>query len=177
MSSATGRTAGFSIDWCRDSARAAEAACFFIANIDPSYISHGEIQGGRAVSATHWSPLLADRIHNEVAVMIAGGPDCSEPHCRALALCEHDGTIAGLAMVSFVRSDVPHAVLDDLVVDREMRGRGIGPQLLHWIEEQCVARGMKRLFLESGACNTQAHRFLGREGFALTSHVMMKELE
>lgn len=163
------------IGWCHDPARVAEAVGFFVENVDPKYISHGEMQGGRAVSPTAWSPALPEKIGREIAAMIAPAPDESS-RSRALALAQYGGEIAALAMVGFVRQPSSYAVLDDLIVGRNRRGLGLGEKMLHWIEQECRARGVERLFLESGVGNGAAHRFFERQNFTVTSHVMMKEL-
>ena len=159
--------------WFRDADQAESVVQFFIANLGAAYISHGELQGGRATSRDTWSVTLTAKIRREVASILEGDAGRS----RDLAIVRHGGEIAALAMVSFIAdAPTPYAVLDDLVVTTGRRGSGVGAGLLRWIEAECQARGMRRLFLESGVANHRAHDFFERRGFSQTSIVMMKDL-
>ncbi len=166
---------GIDIGWCRDPGKAEAIADFFVAHADPSYISHSELQFGRAAAPGHWSEdlhaMLVGEARRAIAHMDGDGPG------TRLALAGQGDTIAGLAFVSFVtRSRAPFAVLDDLLASPDMRGRGLGRTLLDWICDECRNRGFDRLFLESGIDNHHAHRFFERQGFAQTSVVMMRAL-
>ena len=60
------------VGWCTDPAMASDVARFFVAHADPAYISHAELQGGRALGPGRWSPDLEARIAREAARAIAG---------------------------------------------------------------------------------------------------------
>ena len=62
---------------------------------------------------------------------------------------------------------------------REQMGltKPIPAQYLDWITRECKARGIARMFLESGHDNHRAHDFFERAGFAPVSVVMMKDIE
>ncbi len=164
------------IGWSRDVSRADDAVRFFIENVDASYISHGELQGGRAIDADAWSTSLPEKLKQEILAAMTGAPSCSIGRSRRIALLEIDGVIGALAMVAFHQEAFAYAILDDLVVSRSHRGLGVGQSLLRWIENECRTRGIKRLFLESGAGNHRAHHFFEMQSYNIVSHVMMKNL-
>jgi len=157
------------VTWCGTPSRAAELAAFFARNVGPDYISHAELQGGRALSPTEWRPNLVEILRAEVEARLARG---------TLAVAEEGTALLALAFVTLAdEALVPFAVVEDLIVAPETRGRGVGKMMLDWIAAEARARGIRRLFLESGISNERAHAFFEREGFRQTSVVMMRELE
>jgi GNAT superfamily N-acetyltransferase len=164
-----------SIAWCDTPLRASELADFFAGNVGPEYISHAELQVGRALSPTDWRPDLREVLRAEIEprlVAVLPGPDTNP-----IAIAGQDGALAALAYVSFVGSaPVRFAIVEDLIVAPATRGRGVGKAMLDWIAAEARTRGIRRLFLESGITNKRAHDFFEREGFRPTSVVMMREL-
>jgi GNAT superfamily N-acetyltransferase len=168
--------AGTTVAWCGTPSRAAELATFFARNVEADYISHAELQGGRALSPTEWRPNLIEILHTEIDARLATTP--SGPTGQLIAVAEDGSALLALAFVTFAdTAPVPFAIVEDLIVAPETRGRGIGKAMLDWIAEEAQARGIRRLFLESGANNRRAHAFFEREGFHPTSVVMMRELD
>lgn len=139
----------FRISWCDDKERARELATFFAENVDPSYISHSELQGRRALSPSQWRPNLMEILLGEI------GP-------RAAALSG--------------KPPLPFGVIEDLVVAPAERIHEVGKAVIDWIANEARARRIGRLFLESGLTNERAHAFFEREGFHPTSVVMMRSL-
>lgn len=70
------------------------------------------------------------------------------------------------------------ALLESLVVSSEVRGRGIGQELLAAAENWARSQGFAMLRLRSNTKRQDAHRFYLREGYALqkTSLVFSKSL-
>ncbi|HEY4165661.1 MAG TPA: GNAT family N-acetyltransferase [Reyranella sp.] len=164
-----------SIAWCCTVSRASELADFFAGNVGPDYISHAELQGERALSPTEWRPDLREVLRAEIAPRLAAGSP--GPDSKPIAVAEQGGALLALAYVTFAASaPVPFAIVEDLIVSPGARGRGVGKAMLDWIAEEARARGVRRLFLESGIDNERAHDFFEREGFRPTSVVMMKSL-
>lgn len=158
--------------WCDDPGWAPAVARLFAAHATPSYISHSELQGGRAAAPGRWAADIEARVAREAAAVVAG-----DPGHRGLALLLDGGALAGFAFVSFATdAAVPFATLDDVLLAPERRGRGAGRLFLDWIAAECRAHGCRRLFLESGLGNHRAHRFFEDRGFAQTSIVMMRDL-
>jgi GNAT superfamily N-acetyltransferase len=167
-------TDSLSITWCEAPLRASELADFFAGNVGPDYISHAELQVGRALSPNVWRPDLRAFLRAEMAPRLGRAPG---PDSKPIAVAEQDGALAALAYVTFAGSaPTPFAIVEDLIVAPATRGRGVGKALLDWIADEARAHGIRRLFLESGIANKRAHDFFEREGFRPTSVVMMREL-
>ncbi|HEY2876056.1 MAG TPA: GNAT family N-acetyltransferase [Reyranella sp.] len=164
------------ITWCDTPARAPKLADFFAGNVGPDYISHAELQGGRALSPTEWRPNLREILRAEIEPRLAAGSP--GPDSKPIAVAEQEGVLVALSYVTFAASaSVPFAIVEDLIVSADARGHGVGKAMLDWIDEEARARGIRRLFLESGIANKRAHEFFEREGFRPTSVVMMKSLD
>jgi GNAT superfamily N-acetyltransferase len=164
-------------DWCRDAAQARRLARIFSDNVTPSYISHSELQGYRAVSPAQWSDNIAEQLEADVLSRIANPLDAPADAQTLLAVAlVADGVETGVFLVTFSRSSArPFAILEDMMVLPSARSHGYGSQFLEWISQECVARGIRRMFLESGIENDHAHHFFEREGFEKVSVVMMRE--
>ena len=91
-------------------------------------------------------------------------------------MAETDDGILAVSFVTFESQWVPHAVIEDLVVDLGRRNTGVGKAVMDWIASEARARDIHRLILESGLKNERAHEFFEREGFVTCSKVMMREL-
>lgn len=164
------------VAWCATPSRAAEFAAFFAQNAGPEYISHAELQGGRALSPIEWRANLMEFLRGEIDARLAAPASGSTG--LSVAVAEEGGRLVALSFVAFVRSaSAPFATIEDLIVAPWTRGRGVGKTMMDWIAAEARARGIRRLFLESCVKNERAHHFFEREGFRPTSVVMMRELE
>jgi ribosomal protein S18 acetylase RimI-like enzyme len=164
------------IAWCDDSGMADAIARFFVAHAPTSYISHSELQWGRAVTPDRWSDRLHAVIREEADEALARRADGTG---RSVALARIGQELVGLAFVSFEPAGAqtgPFAVLDDVIVSSAGRGQGVGQALLDWIVAESRRWKLARIFLESGADNARAHAFFERRGFRTTSIVMMLDL-
>ena len=168
------------IGWCTDPAEATELGAFFAANITPEYISHSELQGGRALDVGRWRPSIADFFRDEIAERVRRekGQIASKAASFPVLAARQSGRLVGFALVSFfLDAPIPYAILEDIVVDKALRGSGIGKTVIDWVTCQAEAAGCYRIFLESGLGNHKAHELFHREGFAETSVVMMKAIK
>ncbi|QCI67857.1 GNAT family N-acetyltransferase [Phreatobacter stygius] len=174
MTKPTDAAPDLAIAWCAEPALADAIAAFFVGHVDAAYISHQELQEGRAVAPGQWHAELDRIIRDEVQAILAGpGQD------RAIAIARAGGAMVGLALVSFrpvEKAPGRYAVVDDLIVSPAARGLGLGRHLVDWIAAEARARGATRLFLESGIHNDRAHAFFEKQGFARLSTVMLREL-
>ncbi|MFJ7565635.1 GNAT family N-acetyltransferase [Herminiimonas sp. NPDC097707] len=163
------------ISWCTDVAKNEALTQLFVMNARTEYISHSELQGPRAETTTRWRSDLAATLREEFQTTLSQDPSSAD---SLIAVADIDGVIAGMALVSIGNQDaaIPYASLDDVIVHPDYRGAGLGHQLIEWVEQQMLARGIKRLFLESGEANHDAHRFFKAHSFQTVSVVMMKEL-
>ena len=147
-------------------------ANFFARHVGSEYISHGEIQTGRAPSPGRFSPDLVGVLMQEL------GAALDSAQAVRVATLHNDGSLAGLGIVSVHGDSVlNYAILQDLVVARDARGRGLGSALLAWIEARLREHGVRRVFLESGVSNHRAHEFFEARDFRACSLTMMKELD
>jgi GNAT superfamily N-acetyltransferase len=160
------------IGWCTDRKDADRLADFFARNVTQSYISHSELQFGRAPAPDKWISDLPAKFKAEIEQRLPFKPGAELRVVSAFSGEE----LVGLAYVTFnLTVPIPFMVLEDIVVARGQRGSGIGQQLLDWIFAQARQEGIKRAFLESGKDNHDAHHFFERNGFHQVSIVMMAD--
>ena len=63
----------------------------------------------------------------------------------------------------------PFAVIENVVVNEAVRGKGLGEAPLRHIEAFCLAMDCSKIMLLSSIQREQAHRFFERVGFAGSS--------
>lgn len=66
--------------------------------------------------------------------------------------------------------------VDELVVDSEQRGRGVGTKLLDQLIIVAQQRGCRRVELDSGFQRKQAHQFYEKHGFENRAHHFSREI-
>ena len=154
-------------EWCRDADQARRLAQIFSTNLTPGYISHQELQGPRAISPTQWAADISEQLEADLLSRIANPLDAPANGQTMLATALMvDGVEAGVFLVTFSRQGArPFAILEDMMVLPAVRSHGFGSQFLEWARAECRARGIGRMFLESGIANEHAHHFFEREGF------------
>jgi GNAT superfamily N-acetyltransferase len=98
----------------------------------------------------------------------------------AVALvAEDDGRVAGFCDMEYrVRLNFtsPQAWIPDLVVDRDLRSRGVGAALLDRAEVLARERGCWGITLESATWRTRAHAFYLREGWSDSGKSFIRSL-
>jgi GNAT superfamily N-acetyltransferase len=154
-------------------------ARLFSRNISPDYISHSELQGPRARAPGAWVPDVEAVFEREIAARLGEPLDRFPSHkdWRGVVEARRDGQLVGMALVSFTRdAPVPFGWLEDIVVERTLRGAGLGERMIEWIAERFREAEIRRVFLESGIGNEAAHHLFERIGFKTVSIVMMKDL-
>lgn len=93
-------------------------------------------------------------------------------------VAEVGGTVIGMATAQALVSTAEggeSALVEDVVVVRSQRGKGIGPQLLEAIEEWGRARGIQRLQLLADRTNEDGLAFYAREGWSTTRMVALRK--
>lgn len=75
------------------------------------------------------------------------------------------GTIALLIMDNLGHRGAPSGVVEDVVVDPERHGEGIGRQMMAFALERCREHGCYKLALSSNLRRERAHRFYESLGF------------
>jgi GNAT superfamily N-acetyltransferase len=169
----------FSIKWCGDPRRARELANFFAENVGPDYISHSELQGARALSPSEWRDELPEILEREIEPRLGttrqGMPG---PTSQPILVAEDGDGLLGLSFVTFVGTvPIPFGIVEDLIVHPACRSGGVGTAVIDWIVTEAQGRNIRRLFLETGIHNEQAHHFFERNGFRVCSVVMMRLLD
>lgn len=92
---------------------------------------------------------------------------------------ELDGTAAATAQLTFVpglaHGGAWRAIVESVHVRADLRGRGLGKQLMAAMIERARERGAAMISLTSDRRRVDAHRFYEQIGFA-ASHVGMKRM-
>lgn len=73
--------------------------------------------------------------------------------------------LQGIAELAFGYPETSDAYLGLLLLAPDVRGQGLGPLMLHHVEEAARARGARRLLLSVLEANPRARAFWLREGF------------
>jgi ribosomal protein S18 acetylase RimI-like enzyme len=99
-----------------------------------------------------------------------------------LLVAEHDGQVIGYAYTAIEGYDYmslrgPAAVLHDVIVGPEYRGRGVGRQLLDSAMSYLKSRNVPRVVLSTAERNESAQRLFQRLGFRRTMIEMTRELD
>ena len=160
---------GLSLGWNRpeDTTDAAAFAGRIIGQA-PEYISHGEIQTGLSPDGEHWAENLPEIYAEDFA---------DHDDSDLLVARNAEGAVCGLLILAWEASKRrKFAVIEDMVVDPDMRSQGLGAALVAHAEERIRERGIEWVFLESGLRNERAHSFFERHGFELCSKVFAKRL-
>ncbi len=96
---------------------------------------------------------------------------------QQLLVGEVDGSVVATAQVTWIRRMTyvggEMGVVESVRVRSDLRGRGLGEQLMRHVLELARQRGAVRLELTTNARRTGARRFYERLGF-VASHVGMK---
>jgi GNAT superfamily N-acetyltransferase len=99
-----------------------------------------------------------------------------DPH-QHLMVAVRDGKPAGTLQLSILRSlsrrGASRAVIEAVRVRGDLRGEGLGTELIEWAIARSKELGASLVQLTSDASRTDAHRFYERLGF-VRSHVGFK---
>jgi ribosomal protein S18 acetylase RimI-like enzyme len=86
---------------------------------------------------------------------------------------DDDGVVRGYALTSIVPllyTNGPAAQIHELVIDESARGRHLGSQLVHAIEQECLTRGVRQLTVAS----RRAAGFYDRLGYHSTAEFLKR---
>jgi len=95
--------------------------------------------------------------------MIVGNRDIGE-----IIVAKQADSIVGMVSLLYTVSTAlgaKVAVLEDMIVSKEARGRGVGSSLMEYALKHAELSGCKRITLLSDHNNSSAHRFYERHGF------------
>ncbi|ASU59942.1 MULTISPECIES: GNAT family N-acetyltransferase [Nocardiopsis] len=101
----------------------------------------------------------------------------ADPH-QFLAVARRGGRVVGTLQLTFLpglsHRGATRAQVEAVRVHSDVRGGGLGTDLLAWAEEEARRRGAAMLQLTSDASREDAHRFYERLGYT-ASHVGFKK--
>jgi ribosomal protein S18 acetylase RimI-like enzyme len=95
-------------------------------------------------------------------------------------LAEEEGQVIGLLSLSFRHTllhPAPSALIDEFVVDREYRGRGVGRELIAHAVARAKAAGCCEIEVSTEKDNVAAQEFYRRQGFDHESVLLEMEFE
>jgi len=69
-----------------------------------------------------------------------------------------------------------HMVIDDLIVDKKVRGEGIGTKLMEKVIQIAKEKNIKIIKLDSGLQRTQAHNFYEKLGWDKKCYTFEKKI-
>lgn len=101
----------------------------------------------------------------------------ADPAIGTLLIAERRGAVVGMVNLLYTVSTAlgaPAALLEDVVVRAEERGRGVGGALLNAAVETARRRGCARITLHADAGNVAAQRFYRRAGFEASAMLPMR---
>jgi GNAT superfamily N-acetyltransferase len=75
------------------------------------------------------------------------------------------GTFALLIMDNLAHMGAPSGVVEDVVVQKDWQGKGVGKQMMRFAMDRCRERGCYKLALSSNLKREAAHRFYDAIGF------------
>ena len=94
-----------------------------------------------------------------------------------ILIAEYRGRVVGMVVGQLMISTSEGAfslLVEDLVVDRAYRGRGVGARLLESIGEWGYKRGADRMQLLADQHNGSALEFYGRQGWRRTGMICLR---
>lgn len=95
-------------------------------------------------------------------------------------LAEDEGQVVGLLGLCFRHTlfhPAPSALIDELVVEQDHRGRGVGHQLMVEAIERCRAAGCCEIEVSTERSNEVAQRFYRQHGFGHEAVLFELEFE
>ncbi|KAA3608124.1 MAG: GNAT family N-acetyltransferase [Planctomycetota bacterium] len=157
-----------------DPEEAGRLAELFCDALDPAYISHGEIECGRALAPGRWAPEFRESIKKEFVFIADQDLDFEDSDLQyagpRLLRLEVGGECIGVAVVVlYWAANQALASLEDLVLRRDCRGKGFGRLFLQQLQQRLQRAGIQRWLLEVGGENEKAQAFFQSLGFRAVS--------
>jgi ribosomal protein S18 acetylase RimI-like enzyme len=99
---------------------------------------------------------------------------------QRLFAAEVEGEVAGMLALALIENIThqgrPYAIIENVIVDEAVRGRGIGEALIKSAVEAAREAGCYKVSLTSNKRRTDAHRFYERLGFQQTHEAFRIDL-
>jgi GNAT superfamily N-acetyltransferase len=133
----------------------------FLKNTTEKYITHIEIEEGRAIDKHTWSPNLKEILTKELEHILQ--------FRNRLAVLYTDDIPTAYALV---KRSGRTATVEDIVVTN----KGEGSQLLEWLETRFKHDGIEEVIGDLGTDNLQAQRFMQKRGYEAITVVYRKQI-
>ena len=148
------------IQFLKDIARVDELVAVFVNNAGISYITHIEVEEGRADSVSRWSKDLVDVLKKELISEVPKGN---------VLMASIDKSVAGFALIKI---DGQKLVIEDVVAGQ----KGAGTELLEYIQNFAIKNGIKTLAGDVGFENYNAQKFMKKMGYEPQTIVYIKKI-
>ena len=113
----------------------------------------------------HWGPEAENLSSEDILMQIRHCRD----HVSGEIFIARDDAGEIVAYLQMIEASLvgfpPTAEIAALLVHTDLRGQGIGTELIHFAEKWTASRGLNRLLLSSQMHRTRAHGFYERCGF------------
>ncbi|OEH87009.1 GNAT family N-acetyltransferase [Desulfuribacillus stibiiarsenatis] len=100
----------------------------------------------------------------------------ADPERCCIMVCERNHHVIGMCTAQFVISTAEgglSSIIEDLVVEQEYRGSGVGKKLLNAVEDWSLKNGAKRIQLVADKNNTPALDFYKKNGWNATQLICL----
>ncbi len=87
------------------------------------------------------------------------------------------GTFSLLVMEKLLHLATPAAIVDDVIVDEDRRGQGVGKQMMQYAMQLAREKGCYKLALSTNVKRTAAHRFYESLGFTRHGYSYIVDLD
>ena len=129
------------------------------------------IRRARAADAGELARLYAQLVSTSaLSVLPEQLADLERSAQAALFVAEIDERLAGTVLVALCPDAMfgrqPFAVVENIVVDADARGRGVGAALLREVDRFCLAADCSKIMLLSAIGRPRAHAFFEQAGYA-----------
>lgn len=145
-----------------------DAAKMFVKNITGDYMASGDLEAGRINENMEWTAdmekaFVEEYLHTSDTI-------------NYIAIKNEKMKLIGIAVLG-VDYKNKYAILYDIIITRDERGKNYGTKTYKWLEQQLKQTGIKRIALESGIKNKKAHLFFKKLGFNELAVEFIKEIQ
>ncbi len=102
----------------------------------------------------------------------------NNPEVGDIVIASENSRIVGMVNLLYTISTALGGIvviLEDMVVSSDMRGKGIGSELLNYSFELAKSKGCQRITLLTDNDNESAHKFYQRHGFTRSSMTVFRK--
>jgi GNAT superfamily N-acetyltransferase len=89
-----------------------------------------------------------------------------------ILVATHAGSIVATCYLNVIpnltRAGAPYAIVENVVVDQALRGRGLGQDVVRFALDAAWRQGCYKVLLQTGSRDPRVHRFYAACGFSAT---------